>query len=187
MKICFGIFQQVGSDGFLDFISKFEDSAELQVLSALVINAWYWFVSPVPADAPCWNNRCSRHVFLCFYSAIFKLMSARFQTFAYNSRTVWSNYMKFWQQFEINEFYVCTNFRGNRSRDFGFMTWKPPQKFCVKSAPNQKQLQYGKKYFSWLYALRYPFIPTNPLSAAIRFFSFFFPFFLPKSCMLKFS
>ena len=42
-----------------------------------------------------WNDRRSRRVFLCFYSAIFKLTSARFQTFAYNSRTVWSNYMKF--------------------------------------------------------------------------------------------
>ena len=104
-------------------------------------------------------------------------MSARFQTFAYNSRTVWSNYMKFWQQFEINEFYVCTKFRGNRSRDFGFMTRKPPRKFGVKSGLSQKRLKYGKKYFSWLYVLRYPFIPTNPLSAAMRFFSYFFPFF----------
>ena len=42
-----------------------------------------------------WNDRRSRRVFLCFYSAIFKLTSARFQTFAYNSRNVWSNYMKF--------------------------------------------------------------------------------------------
>ena len=124
-----------------------------------------------------WNDRRSRRVFLCFYSAIFQLTSARFQTFAYNSRTVWSNYMKFRQQFEINEFYVCTKFRGNRSRDFGFMTRKPPRKFGVKSGLSQKRLKYGKKYFSWLYVLRYPFIPTNPLSAAMRFFSYFFPFF----------
>ena len=81
------------------------------------------------------------------------------------------------QQFEINEFYVCTNFRGNQSRDFGFMTRKPPRKFGVKSGLSQKRLKYGKKYFSWLYVLRYPFIPTNPLSAAMRFFSYFFPFF----------
>ena len=27
------------------------------------------------------------HKFLCFYAAIFKLTSAKFQTFAYNSRT----------------------------------------------------------------------------------------------------
>ena len=130
-------------------------------------------------EARYWNDRRSRRVFLCFYSAIFKLTSARFQTFAYNSRTVWSNYMKFWQQFEINEFYVCTKFRGNRSRDFGFMTRKPPRKFVVKSGRSQKRLKYGKKYFSWLYVLRYPFIPTNPLSAAMRFFSYFFPFFFP--------
>ena len=44
-------------------------------------------------------------MFLCFYSAIFQLTSAKFQTFAYNSRTVWCSYMKFWQQFEINELY----------------------------------------------------------------------------------
>ena len=49
------------------------------------------------------NDRRSRRVFFCFYSAIFKLTSAKFQTFAYNSRTVWSGFMKFWQQFEINE------------------------------------------------------------------------------------
>ena len=34
-------------------------------------------------------------VFLCFYSAIFQLTSAKFQTLAYNSRTVGSSYMKF--------------------------------------------------------------------------------------------
>ena len=62
-----------------------------------------------------WNDRRSRRVFLCFYSAIFQLTSAKFQTFAYYSRTVWSSFMKFWQQFEINELYVCTKFRGNGS------------------------------------------------------------------------
>ena len=35
-----------------------------------------------------WNDRRSRRLFLCFYSAIFQLTSAKFQTFAYNSRTV---------------------------------------------------------------------------------------------------
>ena len=35
-----------------------------------------------------WNDRRSRCVFLCFYSAIFQLTSAKFQTFAYNSTTV---------------------------------------------------------------------------------------------------
>ena len=123
-------------------------------------------------------------MFLCFYSAIFQLKSAKFQTFAYNSRTVGSCYMKFGQQFEINELYVCTKFRGNRSRDFGFGTQKPPNKFGVKSGLSQKRLKYGKKYFIWLYVSRYPFIPTNPLLAAMRFISFFsffyflfFPFF----------
>ena len=61
-----------------------------------------------------------------------------------------------------------------------FRTRKPPRKFVVKSGLGQKRLKYGKKYFMWLDVLRYPFIPTNPLLAAIRFipfFSFFFFFF----------
>ena len=124
-----------------------------------------------------WNDRRSRRVFLCFYSAIFQLTSAKFQTFAYNSRTVGSSYMKFGQQFEINELYVCTKFRGNRSRDFGFTTRKPLRRFGVKSGLSQKRLKYGKKYFLWLYVSRYPFIPTNPLLAAMRFISYFFLFF----------
>ena len=105
-------------------------------------------------------------------------MSAKFQTFAYNSRTVGSNYMKFEQQFEIIELYVCTKFRGNRSRDFGFRTRKPPRKFGVQSGLSQKRLKYGKTYFIRLYILRYPFISTNPLLAAMRFFPFFSFFFL---------
>ena len=116
-------------------------------------------------------------MFLCFYSAIFQRTSAKFQTFAYNSRTVGSSFMKFWQQLEINELYVCTKFRGNRSRDFGFRTRKPPRKFGVKSGLCQKRLKLGKKYFIGLYVSRYPFIPTNPLLAAMRFISFFFSFF----------
>ena len=124
-----------------------------------------------------WNNRRLRRMFLCFYSAIFQRTSAKFQTFAFNSRTIGSSNMKFGQQFEINELYVCTKFRGNRSRDFSFRTRKPPRKFGVKSGFSQKQLKYGKKYFIGLYVSRYPFIPTNPLLAAIRFISFFFPFF----------
>ena len=134
-----------------------------------------------------WNDRRSRRVFLCFYSAIFQLTSAKFQTFAYNSRTVGPSYMKFGQQFEINELYVCTKLRGNRSRHFGFRTRKPARKFGVKSGLSQKRLKYGKKYFIWLYVSRYPFIPTNPLLAAMRFISFFFLFFLPNFCTLFFS
>ena len=116
-------------------------------------------------------------MFLCFYLAIFQLTSAKFQTFAYNSRTVGSSNIKFGQQFEINELYVCTQFRGNRSRDFGFRTQKPPRKFGVKSGLSQKRLKYGKKYFIGLYVSRYPFIPTNPLLASMKFISFFFPMF----------
>ena len=117
-------------------------------------------------------------MFFCFYSAIFQLTSAKFQTFAYNSRAVGSSDMKFGQQFKINELYVCTQFRGNRSRDFGFRTRKPPRKFGVKSGLSQKQLKYSKKYFIWLYVPKYPFIPINPLLAAMRFISFFSFFFL---------
>ena len=77
--------------------------------------------------------------------------------------------MKFGQQFEINKLYVCTKFRGNRSRDFGFKTRKLPRRFGVQSGLIQKRLLY----FIGLYVLRHPFIPTNPLSAAMRFISFF--------------
>ena len=126
---------------------------------------------------PNWNDRRSHRVFLRFYSAIFQLTSAKFQTFAYNSRTVGSSYMKLGQQFEINELYACTQFRSNRSRNFGFRTRKPPRKFGVKCGLSPKRLKYGKKYFIRLYVLRYPFIPTNPILAAMRFISFFFPFF----------
>ena len=138
------------------------------------------FLSFLRHDFYSWNDRRSRRVFLCFYSAIFQLTSAKFQTFAYNSITVESNYMKFWQLLEINELHFCTKFRGNRSRDFGFRTQKPPRKFGVKSGLNQNRLKYSKKYFIWLYVLRYPFIPTNPILATMWFFSFipfFFPFF----------
>ena len=131
---------------------------------------------------PSWNDRRSRRVFLCFYSAIFQLTSAKLQTFAYNSRTVGPSYMKFGQQFEINELYVCTKFWDNRSHYFGFRTRKPPRKLGVKSGLSQKRLKYGKKYFIWLCVSRYPFIPTNPLLAAMRFISFF-----PNFCTLFFS
>ena len=133
-----------------------------------------------------WNNRRSRRVFLCFYLAIFQLTSAKFQTFAYNLRTVWSSYIKFGQQFEINELYVCTKFRGTRSRDFGLRTRKPAFKFGVKSSLSQKRLKYGKKYFIGLYVSRYLFIPTNPLLAAMRFISFFFLFFVLFSFFFSF-
>ena len=70
-----------------------------------------WLAGKRPILERHWNDRRSRRVFLCFYSAIFQLTSAKFQTFAYNSRTIGSSNMKFWQQFEINELHVCTKFR----------------------------------------------------------------------------
>ena len=42
-----------------------------------------------------WNDRRSRRVFLCFYSTILQLTSAKFHTYADYSRTVWSSSMKF--------------------------------------------------------------------------------------------
>ena len=90
------------------------------------------------------DHRRSRRVFLCFHSAIFKLTSAKFQTFAYNSRTVWSSYMKYGQQFEVNVLHVCTKFPGNSSRDLDFRTEKPSGKCGIKSGLIPKRLKYGK-------------------------------------------
>ena len=124
-----------------------------------------------------WNDRRSRRVFFCFYSAISQLTSAKFQTFAYNSRTVWSSYMKFWQQFEINELCVCTKFRGNRLRDFGFRTRKPRRKFGIKSGLSQKWLKYGKKIFHMVVCLKMPFHPNQPTFGRDEVFLLFFLFF----------
>ena len=107
-----------------------------------------------------WNERCSRRVFLCVYSAISQVTSAKFQTFAYNSRTVWSRYMKFWQQFESNELHVCTKFRRNRSRDFGFKNRKPPRKFGVISGLSQKRLEVRQKICYMAVCLKIPFHPN---------------------------
>ena len=133
-----------------------------------------------------WKDWRWHRVFLCFYSAIFQLTSAKFQTFAYNSRTVWSSYIKFWQQFEINELYVCTQFRGNGSRDFGFRTRKPLRKFGVKSGLSQKRLKYGKKYFIWLYV--WYTLSSQPIHFWPRwgsFFPFFFFLFFVRSSSPK--
>ena len=67
-------------------------------------------------------------------------MSAKFRTFAYNSRAVWCSYMKFWQQFETIDLHVRIKFWGNWLRDFGFRNQKPPRKFGVKSGLIQKRL-----------------------------------------------
>ena len=124
-----------------------------------------------------WSDRRSRRVFLVFTRTLFfKQTGTKFQTFAYNSRTVESSCMKSWQQFEINKLFVCTKIWGNKSRYFNFKTWKPSQKLSVKSGLIQKQLKCSKKYFSWLYVLQYPFIPNKPLLAVMSFF-LLFPFF----------
>ena len=55
--------------------------------------------------------------------------------------------MKLYQQFEINtsKLYVRAKFRGNESRDFGFRTRKPRQKFGVKSGLIQKVVTISPK------------------------------------------
>ena len=83
--------------------------------------------------------------------------------------------MKFGQQFDINELYVCTKFRGNRSRHFGFRNRKPPRKFSVKSGLSQKRLKYGKKYFH--ICLKIPFHPSQPTFGRDEVYFFFFSFF----------
>ena len=110
--------------------------------------------------------------------------SPKLMTFAYNSKTVRSSYMKFWQQFEINELYVCIKFKGKLFRDFCFRTRKPPQKFGAESGLIQKRLNYGQIFHIIIHVLKYPFIPTDPLLAAMKFFLFvflFFSFFLTLS------
>ena len=57
-----------------------------------------------------WNDRRSRRVFLCFYSAIFQLTSAKFQTFAYNSRTIGPSYMKFYSSLRLMSCMFVPNF-----------------------------------------------------------------------------
>ena len=98
---------------------------------------------------------------------------------------VWSSYMKFWQQFEIHKLFVWAKFQGNEFRNFRFCNRKLLQKFGVKSDLIQKRLKYSKKYFTWLYVVRYSFIPTYTFSH-IEFF-FFFHFLLSKFCALFFS
>ena len=57
-----------------------------------------------------WNDRHSRSMFLCFYSAIFQLTSAKFQTYAYYSRTFWSSCMKFDSSFRLLSYMFVPNF-----------------------------------------------------------------------------
>ena len=92
--------------------------------------------------------------------------------------------MKFWQHFEIYEVYVCAKFQGIESRDFGFKTQKPLQKFGVEGGHIKKRLKYGKKYFHWLYVVRYPFIPTCTLDFWLSwiFLLFFFFCFVNLVC-----
>ena len=118
-------------------------SAHIQKLSlqlARCCNMLYHIRDFVLAQALVSGTTDARIACSSIYSAIFQLTSAKFQTFAYNSRTVGSSSMKFGQQLEIIELYVCTKFQGNKLRDFGFRTRKPPRKFGLKSGLSQKRL-----------------------------------------------
>ena len=132
-----------------------------------------------------WNHWSHVACFLVFTRPFSKLTSAKCQTFTYNSRIVWSSCMKFWQQFEIHKLFVRAKFQGKESRNFRFRTWKLLQKFGIKNGLIQKRLKYGKKYFTWLYVVRYSVISTYTFSC-IKFF-FFFHFLLSKFCALFFS
>ena len=121
-----------------------------------------------------WNDWSHIACFLVFTRPFSKLTSAKYQTFTYNSRMVWSKCMKFWQQFEIHKLFVCAKFQGKESRNFRFRTWKLLQKFGIKSGLIQKRLKYGKKYFTWLYVVRYSIISTYTFSRIEFFFLFSF-------------
>ena len=57
-----------------------------------------------------WNDRRSRRVFFLFLLGIFQLRSAKFQTFAYNSRTVWSSFVKFGSSLRVMSYMFVPNF-----------------------------------------------------------------------------
>ena len=78
---------------------------------------------------------------------------------------------------------LVPNFEAISRVTFGFRTRKTAPKVCRKKPSQSKTAQVRQKYFRQLYVLRYLFIPTNPLLAAMCFFFFFF--FLPKSCSLS--
>ena len=71
-------------------------------------------------------------------------MSEKFQAFAYNSKTVWCSYIKFWQQFEATDLHVRIKFWGNWLSDFSFNTQKPPRKFGVKAVSFKNGLSTTK-------------------------------------------
>ena len=84
--------------------------------------------------------------------------------------------MKFRQQFEVNELYVCTKYRGNKLPDLGFRTQKPTQKFGVKSGHIQKRLKYGKIFHIFM-CFNIPFYPNQFGRNEVLSFFFLFYFF----------
>ena len=120
-----------------------------------------------------WNNRHSRHVLLCFYSAIFKLTSAKFQTFAFNLRTVWSSYKKFWQQFEINELYVLHQILKQQIAWLWFYDPTTAPKVWRNKRSHLKTAQVRQKIFHMVILLKIPLHPYQPTFGRVENFFFF--------------
>ena len=135
-----------------------------------------------------WNDRRSRRVFLCFYSAIFQLTSAKFQTFAYHSRTIRSSCMKFWQQFEIIELYIIPNCEAIGHVTSVLESETAPQVLRKKRRFQSKTALVRQKIFHLVVCLKTPFHPNQPTFGRDEVhFVFFFLFFLPNFCTLFFS
>ena len=98
-----------------------------------------------------WNDRRSRRVFLCFYSAIFQLTSAKFQTFAYYSRTVRSSYID--SSLRLMSYMFVPNFEAIGHVTLVLEPENRPASLAYKAISVKNGLStYGKKYFIWLYA-----------------------------------
>ena len=81
--------------------------------------------------------------------------------------------------------FACTKFPQNKTRGLGFRARKPRdlghenrlkslrERGRIQKTPQKKISHIDISYIS-RYISIYPFIPTNPLLAAIRIFSFFF-------------
>ena len=97
-----------------------------------------------------WNDWRSRSaVFLCFYSAIFKLTSVKFQTFCLLLENGYrSIYIKFWQQLRIISYMFVPNFK--------------------------KRVKFGKNFFPKVISLKIPFHPNqSTFGSFFCFLSFF--------------
>ena len=107
-------------------------------------------------------------------------MSARFQTFSDNLRTVrlaaWN-----WQQFEISKLYACAKFEAMSHMTLVLRPKKHPESLVEKAVLLKNNLNMAKNmlqgYMSWI-----PVRTYQPTFGGNEFFVFFF--FLSKSCVL---